>query len=431
MLRILLKIFVVLLGLALLAALALVLVVDGEEYKPLLEQAASDATGYEIRIEGEVNPRLLPRPHLVLNGVVAVEAGRELLRVGRADIHVAALPLLRLEARPHRVIVYDLRASLERPEAPPLELAVGECLFDAKHLRMPDEVRFNLDELIILADLDCGDLRAGQLAIPSLQATITGTRGLYEIQPVVMDLFGGTGRGDAEVDLTGDTVRVEAAYTLSEFRLAEFLQALSPGIAAEGVLDFSLDVAMQGDPGALAESARGMVSLRGSELVLEGMDIDSELEDFESSQRFNLVDAGAFMFAGPVGLAVTKGRDFSRLLQGSGGRTHIREIVSDWTVERGIARAQDVAFATGENLLAMHGELDFVHERFRGVEVAVLDPQGCAMVRQEITGAFSAPEVRQPSVLEALTGPVRNLFDRFRNRECEVFYTGSVGHPAA
>jgi len=65
--------------------------------------------------------------------------------------------------------------------------------------------------------------------------------------------------------------------------------------------------------------------------------------------------------------------------------------------------------------------------------VALLDAEGCAKVRQSIRGGFQNPVVDQSSVLKALTGPVRKLFqvgkELFPGGECEVFYTGSVAPP--
>ena len=141
---------------------------------------------------------------------------------------------------------------------------------------------------------------------------------------------------------------------------------------------------------------------------------------------------GAFFFAGPLGLALTKGHDFGRIFQGSGGRSTIRTLVSDWKVERGVAQAKDVAMATNENRIALKGGLDFVNEHFDDVTVALIDAKGCPRVQQTIRGPFQKPVVEKPSVLTSLTGPARKLLkqarDLFRG-QCEVFYAGAVAPP--
>jgi hypothetical protein len=145
------------------------------------------------------------------------------------------------------------------------------------------------------------------------------------------------------------------------------------------------------------------------------------------------VDVGAFFFAGPVGLAVTKGYNFASILQGSGGRSEIRTLVSDWKVERGVALSQDVAMATNENRVALQGGLDFVNERFDDVTVALINAKGCIRAQQKIHGPFKEPVVEKPSTLKSLTGPVVRLLEKvgklFPGGECEVFYAGSVAPP--
>jgi hypothetical protein len=91
-----------------------------------------------------------------------------------------------------------------------------------------------------------------------------------------------------------------------------------------------------------------------------------------------------------------------------------------------------VALATNAHRLALKGRLDFVHERFDDVTVALIDAQGCPRVQQTIRGPFQNPVVEKPSVLTSLTGPVRKMFKKARDLfrgQCEVFYAGAVAPP--
>ena len=182
----------------------------------------------------------------------------------------------------------------------------------------------------------------------------------------------------------------------------------------------------------MKRAANGEVSLRGENLTLDGVDLDQKVSRFEASQSFNLVDVGAFFIAGPFAPLITKGYNFATLFRGSGGSTRIQALVSDWKVERGIARAKDVALATNENRIALKGNLDFVNERFDDVTVAVVDGKGCAKVRQKIRGPFRKPEVEKARFLQTVAGPVLKLFKQAKKLfggRCEVFYAGSVAPP--
>ena len=184
----------------------------------------------------------------------------------------------------------------------------------------------------------------------------------------------------------------------------------------------------------LRQSAKGEMSLSGTNLTLAGVDLDKQLLKFESSQNFNLIDVGAFLFAGPVGLVVTKGLEFSSLAQQDGGSTQVRTVVSKWKVEKGVAYARDAALATNENRLAIHGGLDFVDAEYQDVIIALVDSKGCIRVSQKISGPFSKPSADK-SVFLVPVGPLLKLLDKAKtlflgpDNNCEVFYRGSVAPP--
>ena len=198
-------------------------------------------------------------------------------------------------------------------------------------------------------------------------------------------------------------------------------------------MDFSANLSMQGTTlKEMRQTLNGQFSLRGENLTVNGSDLDEMFARFESSQHFNLVDVGAFFFAGPVGVAVTKGFNFASILQG-GGHTRIRKLVSEWKVERGVAQAQDVAMATDKNRVALHGGLNFASGQFDDVTVALIDNKGCAKAKQTIRGSFQKPVVEKPNIFKSLSGPFRELLKKggklFNGGECDVFYAGSVAPP--
>jgi uncharacterized protein involved in outer membrane biogenesis len=278
-----------------------------------------------------------------------------------------------------------------------------------------------------------GEVRTEDLVVTDLKSAVIGKGGILDLKPVTMRLFGGQGSGSLRADLTGSVPQYHVRYSLPRFRIEEFLKALSPKKTAEGSMDFSASLSMRGKTAIeMRRTADGEVSLRGENLTLDGVDLDRKVSRFEASQSFNLVDVGAFFIVGPFAPLITKGYDFAGLFKGSGGSSRIRALVSDWKVERGIARAKDVAMATNENRIALTGSLDFVNERFDDVTVAVVDGGGCAKVRQKIRGPFRKPEVEKARFLQTVAGPVLKLFrqaNKLFGGRCEVFYAGSVAPP--
>jgi AsmA protein len=458
-------------GLPVLIVLALLLFVDANAYKPRLEAAASMALGMDVSVGGRLAIDFPPGLHVTLQDVNIRNRGTNLVRAKQASLGIDLLPLLQKKIRIGKIALQQPRISIERdhdgifnfeqPEVagaalPVLDLAkvsfsdatlvytdtqsgegfeAGNCNLDLRRLRLSGGERPDfMKRLSFTAQLACGEIRKNDFAVSELKFTATGNNSAFELKPVTMRIFGAQGSGSIQADFSGSVPRYHVRYALPQFRSEEFLKTLSPRKVAEGPMDFSANLSMQGKTvNEMKQTADGEASLRGENITLDGIDLDRVLSRFESSQNFNLVDVGAFFFAGPLGLAVTKGYDFASIFQGSGGRSEIRTLVSDWKVERGVAQARDVAMATNQNRIALHGRLDFVNERFDDVTMALINAKGCATVRQRIQGSFQKPVVEKPNILKSLTGPARKLLkkgrDLFPGGECEVFYAGSVASP--
>lgn len=460
-----------LVGLLILVAVALLLFVDANAYKSQLEMAASDALGMEVHIDGRLGIGFFLSFHVTLSDLHIRNRGADIASAKEASLEIALLPLLHKEVRIGRIALKRPRISIERdrdgkfnfekPEEargvlPALDLTkvsfsgatllyadkqsgegfeAGDCNLDVSRLRLSRGKSSDLLKYLSLTgEFACGEIRTKDLAASDLKFSVVGKDGVFDLKPVTMRVFGGEGLGNIRADFSGPVPLFHVRYSLPKFRFEEFLKARLPKRVAEGAMDFSANLSMQGMTAKEMErTANGEFSLRGENLTLTGTGLDRELSRFESSQNFNLVDVGAFFFAGPFGLAVTKGYGFASIFQGSGGSSRIRKLVSDWKVERGVAQAKDVAMATNENRIALKGRLDFVNERFDDVTVALIDGKGCPKVQQKIRGPFRKPVVEKPSVLTSLAGPVlkllkqaRELFDGGR---CEVFYAGSVAPP--
>lgn len=471
-LKIILSIAGGLVGLLILVVLGLLFFVDAEVYKPRLEAHLSHAFGTEVKVEGRVGISVFPGGVVTLQEIHIRNRGAELATIAEARLGVDLLALLRKELRigtislqQPKIFIERDRAgqfNFERPEAarrgnrPPVNLgevvlsdatlsyldqqsgegfAAKDCSLAVHQLRLPQGDSSELMQAhSFTADLACGEIRGSDLTGSALKVSIVAENGVFDLQPLTLQLFGAPGSGTIHADFSGKVPRYSVRYSLSQFPIEEVFKALSPQKVAQGRMDFSADLSMQGQSvKQLRQTVAGEISLRGQNLILNGRDLDQEFSRFESSQHFNLVDVGAFFFAGPLGLVVTKGYNFASIFQGSEGSSEIRALTSDWKVERGVAQAQDVALATKGYRVALQGGLDFVHEQFQDVTVALLDTEGCATVRQSIRGGFQNPVVDQPNVLKSLTGPVQKLYkmgrDLFPGGECEVFYAGSVAAP--
>lgn len=460
-----------LVGLLVVVAVVLLLFVDANAYKAQMEAAASRALGMEVSIDGGLGVSFFSGLLVTMDDVHIRNRGLDVAAAKGATIGIGLFDLLRRKVSITTITLKHPEISIERdhagkfnfeqPEAaggtlPALDLPkvsildgtfryrdeqsgqgfeASDCSLEVSRLRLsggqsPDPMR----NVSFTAELACGEARQNDFALSDLKLSASGKNGIYDLNPVTMRLFGAQGSGRVQADYSSVVPFYRITYSLPQFNIEEFFKTLSPQKVAEGPMDFSADLSMQGKTvREMRQTVKGQILLRGQNLTVIGRDLDEELSRFESSQNFNLVDVGAFFFAGPVGLMVTKGYNFASIFQGSGGTSEIRTLVSDWKVERGVAHARDVAMATKENRIALRGGLDLVSERFDDVTVALIDAEGCATVKQTIHGAFHDPVVEKPSVLKSLTGPVLDLLKKgralFPGGECEAFYVGSVAPP--
>jgi uncharacterized protein involved in outer membrane biogenesis len=457
-------------GLFVAVAAVLYFLLKANVSKARLEATASAALGMDLSIGGRLGTAFFPGLLVTVEDVHIRNRGADVASAQQASLQIELLPLLENDVRIAKIVLkqptitlergHDGQFNFEQPEAdesalPQLDwplvsvadaslvyadkrfgerFEAQDCRVDVHDLRLSGGARSGfMKDLMFTAELACGKVLGDGLTVSDLTFSVDAKSGVFELTPVKAQIFGTQGSGNVQADFSKAVPVYHVRYSLPQFPVEEFFKVMSRQKVAAGRMDFSANLSMQGTTGKqMRQSASGQVSLRGSNLTLSGTDLDRDFARFESSQNFSLVDVGAFFFVGPLGLVVTKGFNFATVLQDSSGSSQIQTLVSDWKVERGVARAQDVAMATKENRVALQGGLDFVDNRFDDVTVALIDAKGCAKVRQAIGGSFGNPVIEKPNRLEALAGPVLSLLKKgseLLGGHCEVFYAGSVVAP--
>ncbi len=469
----------ILVGLVVVAVIALLVLVDVNAYKPRIEAAAADALGMELKIQGKAALRLVPSVGISVADVRLRNRGTELASLGSLRIGVKLVPLLsrrlqvtefvlekpdvRIEKGKDGKFNFETPPRAPRPAAPSageaIALFVRESAVRGGRFLYLDRTTGNRVEIdgidLSVRDLSIGGkpgvggvkglsfsgdlavaaLRAGNVSASDVRATVQAADGVFRVRPLTMKMFGGSGKGEIDADVSGEMKAVKIRYTLSNFQAEQALAAVSKKNTLSGPLTLSPDLSLKGkNADAMIRSLGGTVSLRGDNLTVRGMDIDETLEKIKQTRGVGIADIGAFVLAGPLGSLATKGFEVGGIYTSTlGGETRIARLVSDWTVSGGVAEARDVAFATRKNRIALKGRLDIPNARFVGVTVAALDGKGCATLRQGISGPFKDPKLDKVSTLQSAAAPILGLFAETKKLltrgECDPFYTGAVAHP--
>jgi len=457
----------------LIAAAAIIALIDINSYKAKIESAASEAMGKEVIIKGRMGLSLFPFGIYARDILVRNKEG-DILSVEKLHIGLALVPLLKKQfrvrefelVRPSVTIVKDAagRYNFERVGEKTVSgstrtsFSINEIKLSHGVLVYLDKKTGNRTELkdlnVTINDLstgstgedtlmnisfagkiNCGEIRRKNLVIEKFRAEIKASKGIFNITPVTMDIFGGTAEGDITADMSIRPESFKLNFKLIKFSFEKFYAALEKKmtIGGEGTITASL-TAHGKDSRQIMQSLSGEFSLRGDNLSIRAMDIDKFISKFEETQKFTFTDIGAFLIAGPLGMAASKGLSYGNVyLQTYGGPGIIRKLNSYWDIKDGVADAADCALATERNRVAIKGKLDLVNEIYNDLIVAILDDNGCSRFEQKISGPFSSPRIGAVSAVQSIGGPVLNLLTKAKSLvnggKCEEFYHGSVQHP--
>lgn len=446
--------------------------------KPLIEKAVTKNIGLETRIDGPISLKVLPGLSFVVNEMKVISNETYVFRVNQVEIAIDYTKLFNAEVvvnalhfiQPQVYIIRDTSGIFNFEQ---LYAQIGKPV-----LNDPEKYRVDLEELtindgrILYFDRGLGDtLQAngihllsgdvgltgtatnidvkklrfnGKLAIDhfklnnlvmdSLTFTVNGKGGRMSISEKKNKFLGAQVAGKALVDFNQKPASIHIEQQVKGLASERFLFAIGSDEYLSGTIDYSLDLNFHSfDWEKSISSANGTFNLNGSNLTFYGVNIDELLKDFQVSNEFNIIDLGAVFLTGPYGSVFTKGINFKDFLADyDGEKTQISSLVSNWTIDNGVASAQDVAFSTEKYRLAMSGKLDLLNKEYNNVSIVMVNHEGCAALSQNITGKFRNPETESIAVMGLVFGPVDNVWKILATpsgKKCDPVYSGSVQHP--
>jgi len=219
-------------------------------------------------------------------------------------------------------------------------------------------------------------------------------------------------------------------FSLEPLDFEDLNTALQQPALLTGEVNCSVRVSGEGGNwDELSETLSGNINIGGEDLILYGSDLDQLIKRVNRSQHFTLKDLGGVLVAGPFGLLVTKGSDFTSIMASNmDDTTEIVKIVSNCKLDKGNMMLEDVAFATTQNRIAMLGGYE-LHSDTIGIVIAVVDEQGKVKLHQSITGTGSDPVLSDIRPIKYLMKIGKNLLDGVLFIKGDIVYEGVVEHP--
>ena len=465
-----LVLLIFMLGLALVVAKA---VLNSASVKSKIEIAVSEILDMDFKIGGRINLGFFPYLWLAANNISVSLATDKIASANQIKIDPHLLDLWSLKVHVEELDIHSPRLKFdqeaiekilaltgkESDDSHPVESLVIDSfsISNAKFLYSDDNMTVDLNEMnfkgggitmiedrkMVIHDVVSfmnainfsGDVSAGNITsqafkLENIKAVVKGEKGLLTADPIETEYFGERAVILSYLNLKENAHHVQIMIEMPELDLEKFQKRLGLKKIIKGMTHLRGKFEARGmGIDALLKDINGNFSIKGQNLTLRGIDIDNALDEFKEMRGYGFNDLTALLTLGPLGVVVSHGYHQLEALEkimASTGDSPIQVLVSDWNVVKGVIAAEDVAFSTQRNRVAVKGSLDMPNEEFKNVTIAIVDSDGCIVNSETVNGPFNNPEVKDAGILErTVIRPLKRMFED----ECELFYDGSVQHP--
>ena len=481
------------LGLVIVGLVIFIATMDLNQYKPKIEQAVKDASGYDLKINGDISTSFSPVGISVADVSVAVPNQKAFATFKSFNVALELMPLLSKEVKVNYVVLSDLNLNIikmkngktnfdvvvskkatkaeeasagEEKESTNLPLVnVTEVRLDNANITYIDNISNskanvkNLNVTINNISLDSTKEKLKSIALRGDVKIAQITYNKYNIYNTTLDfdlkdavaslnsmkytIFDSQASAKARVDMSGKTPKISIEKLIPNLKLENFSKEVLEKELLKGVVNAKVNLSFAGaDELSAKKTAKGAIVLDGKGVGVKGYDIDKIIKSYNTLKSGDLKKAGASFLSSALDNA-SKGKGaFDNL---KGGTTAIEHLHVKIDISKRLATLSDVAIATMSNRVALKGAMNIVDESLKGVTVAILDKKGCASYSQSISGTLSNPKAKsltskdKVSVeqVQEVISMVSSFFGKKKekkepkraNKNCKPFYKGVVKHP--
>ncbi len=485
------KILIVLSVLAILVGIGHIAVnslLDPDKYLATMAGVLKDATGLDLKTKSGASIRLLPMPSITVSGVSLSGPEGLIAQVDGIRARIRLRPLFNKE-----LLVSELRLdnpvfTLVRNEKGNLNItassgkkkseekskkneklalatvAVEKVMIRKGHFTYQDhKSKFNMETENITADagplmvisnnrlvlnsltrwlreapisgkLNVAQTKIRKRHIEDIAFSFTNENGIIRTEDLSYRQAGAVGSGKAVWDTLAPEPFIDAVTEIAGMDLASLSKNLYDGEeTVTGRASFVSELHFQWTKAKNRwRGLSGEFTMVSDGMSLTDVDLEDLLDTFEKS-RIDIVEIGEYMVFGLFEPVLTG--SFSQVMASHReGQSEIRQLHSQWKIQKGIARTADVAFATRKYRVAMQGQIDLVGRVFKDFTIAVVDKNGCKRFGQTVSGSMDGSKKNVATfVVDTVTHPVASFIKKGIGMifDCDVFYAGKVAHPVS
>ncbi|HEY9113364.1 MAG TPA: AsmA family protein [Bacteroidales bacterium] len=439
-------------------------------FKPDVEQAFKSRTGMEAQIEGNLQLKILPGISLVINKLNLINNETYFLRTENAEFE---LDLQSWLVGPHTIIKaisfknpqififknengkYNFDTGIETPvktssslnfNLTDLKVEGGKLLyFDTNQsdtltisgvslstVRVKADgnfENFSLKNSYFEGNLSIKNLKLNALQLNNVLLKVVENNELFLLTPGSPAFYGGSLSGKATIDVSQNPVKSNFTFTASDLKIDSLLMDFETALYLKGNVNIEADIQFESyDWELFQQNMQGNINLSGENVLIYGFNTEVVLDNFAKTGKFNAINAGAALMAGPVGAVLINNKGLASLLTyDSGDSLLAKKFISKWKFNNGKAIAEDVAFSDGKYRIAVSGALDFLNSDYENLAISLLNVSGCPVLSQQINNSFDDATLQMVSFYETKNGNNKTLKEAVLSRSsCDFPYHGII-----
>ncbi len=482
---------VALFGLIIIGLIVTISMVNLNKYKPQIEKAVKDNSGYELKINGDISASFSPIGISISKVVIKnpqAKSSQQFFNIDRLSVAVELMPLLSKKVKVRYIILDNLNLDIKKLKNGKFNFEVANKKTNSsKSKKVQKQTKnkktqlpmVNITEIKIKnANINFEDLKTKTKAkIQNINMVIDNIgfnpnkkmlqaisfNAKTQIEKIVFDkynikninidlkmkdaivilsnmkltMYDSLVSAYAKLNLNKKVPYLDIQADIPKFKLASFSKEYLKKDILSGIVTvhkkFSLSL---GDIKTIKKTIIGTALIDGQDIGVKGFDLDKILSKYSSAKKMNPADLGMSLAS-----SFAKGGNISGVFSGKQGETTLlKRLHIKIDIAKGIANLSDVAIATSKNRVALKGKLDIVRERFLDMKFGVLDVKNCAKFSQTIQGTFAKPKVKvDAQTVENTVNMVSSLLSSFgvktpkllkkKEGKCKVFYNGVVKQP--